>query len=75
MAYTKVSLSLSEHDLAFLDHETLDGRFPSRSAAVQEAVHLLRESRLSDAYAEAFGEWNDEGEEDVWATASADGIA
>jgi putative addiction module CopG family antidote len=75
MAFTKVSLSLDEHDVAFLDRETADGRFPSRSAAVQEAVRLLRESRLADAYAEAFGEWSESGEQDAWSAADLDGIA
>ncbi|MBD3942933.1 ribbon-helix-helix protein, CopG family [Microbacterium sp. NEAU-LLC] len=75
MSFTKVSVSLSENDLAFLDREALDGRFESRSAAVQEAVRMLRESRLADAYAEAFGEWRESGEEDVWSVASGDGIA
>ncbi|GAA3922008.1 ribbon-helix-helix domain-containing protein [Microbacterium invictum] len=75
MAYTKVSLSLSEKDVAFLDGEALEGRFPTRSAAVQEAVRLLRESRLADAYAEAYGEWNDDADVTAWDATAADGIA
>lgn len=75
MTFTKVSLSLAEDDVAFLDREALDGRFASRSAAVQEAVRLLRESRLADAYAEAFGEWRDSEEDAAWDVASTDGIA
>ena len=75
MAVTKVSLSLDERDVVFLDEETLGGRFPSRSAAVHEAVRLLRESLLADAYAEAYGEWNESGEEGAWDAASLDGIA
>lgn len=75
MAFTKVSLSLAEDDIAYLDTETLEGRFASRSAAVQEAVRLLRESRLADAYAEAFGEWRDAGDELAWDAAMPDGIA
>lgn len=71
MSYAKVSLSLSDADIAFLDTETLSGTYPSRSAAVQDAVRLLRESRLADAYAEAFGEWD----EDAWDEASADGFS
>jgi len=70
MTYAKVSLSLSDADIAFLDGETLSGAYPSRSAAVQDAVRMLRESRLADAYAEAFREWDDGG----WDTAAADGI-
>lgn len=71
MTNAKVSLSLSEGDVAFLDLETLSGRYASRSAAVQDAVRLLRESRLADAYAEAFAE----GYDDAWDSADADGLA
>lgn len=71
MANTKVSLSLSEPDLAFLDTEALSGRYASRSAAVQDAVRLLRESRLADAYAEAYAEGYDED----WDLAADDGLA
>ncbi|WP_337002537.1 MULTISPECIES: ribbon-helix-helix domain-containing protein [unclassified Microbacterium] len=71
MSAAKVSLSLSASDLAFLDAESLAGRYSSRSAAVQDAVRLLRESRLADAYAEAYGEGYDE----EWDTAVDDGLA
>ncbi|GGD90640.1 ribbon-helix-helix domain-containing protein [Microbacterium murale] len=71
MANTKVSLSLSEADLAFLDAEAMNGRYGSRSAAVQDAVRLLRESRLADAYAEAYAEGYDED----WDLSSGDGLA
>ena len=71
MSHSKVSLSLSAADLAFLDGETLHGRYPSRSAAVQDAVRMLRESRLADAYAEAYAE----GYDDEWDAAVEDGIA
>lgn len=75
MAHTKVSLSLATADIAFLDRETFDGRFASRSAAVQEAVRLLRESRLDDAYAEAFGEWQESDDRDAWDATAGDGVA
>lgn len=71
MSNAKVSLSLSESDLAFLDTEALSGRYPTRSAAVQDAVRLLRESRLADAYAQAFAD----GYDDEWDAAVGDGLA
>lgn len=71
MSVAKVSLSLSESDLAFLDAQALEGRYPSRSAAIQDAVRLLRESRLADAYAEAYGE----GYDDEWDVVADDGLA
>ncbi|MFS0912260.1 ribbon-helix-helix domain-containing protein [Microbacterium sp. 179-I 3D2 NHS] len=71
MSAMKVSLSLSESDVAFLDTEQLSGRYASRSAAVQDAVRMLRESRLADAYAQAF----DESYEEEWDSAASDGLA
>lgn len=71
MGNAKISLSLSTADVAFLDLEALSGRYSSRSAAVQDAVRLLRESRLADAYAEAYAEDYD----DAWDAADADGLA
>lgn len=70
MATTKVSISLNEADLAYLDTQTLAGRYASRSAALQDAIRKLRESELADAYAEAFSEWNDE----AWDDAVSDGL-
>lgn len=71
MSSTKVSLSLSESDLAFLDAEAVSGHYASRSAAVQDAVRLLRESRLADAYAEAYSDGYDRD----WDLASEDGLS
>ncbi|MFT4259398.1 ribbon-helix-helix domain-containing protein [Microbacterium sp.] len=68
---TKVSLSLSESDLVFLDSEAGSGRYASRSAVAQDAVRLLRESHLADAYAEAYAE----GYDADWDLADADGFA
>jgi Arc/MetJ-type ribon-helix-helix transcriptional regulator len=70
MSMTKVSISLSDADIAYLDTQTLAGRYASRSAALQDAVRKLRESELADAYAEAFAEWQD----DVWDDALGEGL-
>ena len=75
MSFTKVSLSLSSDDLAYLDSEAVAGRFRSRSAAVQAAVRLLRESALEDAYAAAYGEWNADPDAPLWDGVTADGVA
>ncbi len=64
----KISISLDERDVAYLDSEEVTDRYPSRSAAVQDAIRLLRESRLADAYAQAFAEWSDE---ESWSEAPA----
>ena len=70
----KVSISLSEADVAFLDQQTLAGTFDSRSAAVQAAVNLLRQGELADAYAAAFAEWSEE-DDHAWDASASDGLA
>ncbi len=70
MPTTKVSVSLTDADLSYLDTQTLSGRYPSRSAALHDAIRKLRESELADAYAEAFSEWD----EDAWDAAVGDGL-
>lgn len=70
----KVSISLPEEDVAFLDQQTLAGAFESRSAAVQAAVKLLRQDGLADAYAQAFAEWSDD-DEQAWDAVNSDGLA
>lgn len=70
MASVKISISLDEADVAYLDAERLSGHFATRSAAIQAALKALRESRLTDAYAEAFAEWDDT----AWDAATGDGI-
>ena len=70
MPTNKVSVSLSADDIAYLDTQTLSGRYASRSAVLHDAIRRLREAELADAYAEAFGAWD----EPEWDAASADGI-
>lgn len=41
---------------------------------VRMAVRLLRASYLKDDYAEAFKEWIDSGEAEVWETVVGDGL-
>jgi Arc/MetJ-type ribon-helix-helix transcriptional regulator len=75
----KVSVSLPDDDVAFLDSFAKSEGFPSRSAALQEAIRTLRSlaiaAQLGDAYEEAWQEWFDSGDEALWATTSADGLS
>ncbi len=68
----KLSVSLPEGDVEFLDEYAK--RAGSRSAALQEAVRLLRVHELGDSYEAAWAEWFDSGEEEIWSVASADGL-
>jgi antitoxin MazE9 len=69
----KLSVSLSDDDVAFLDDYVKTHGVASRSAAVHEALRLLRNRSLALAYEAAWEEWGDD-EQAVWDVATGDGI-
>lgn len=71
----KVSVSLPDEDVEFLDRYSREHRIGSRSAVLARAVKLLRASQLGPAYADAWREWEGSGEADVWGATTADGLA
>lgn len=68
----KVSVSIPEEDVEFLDKYAEAHRIPSRSGALQRAIRLLRASELTDAYAAAFVEWADGPDTESWDVTVAD---
>jgi len=52
----KVTVSLPEEDLAFVDQYAKEEGYGSRSAVIHKAVRLLRASRLGAAYEDAWRE-------------------
>lgn len=68
----KVSVSIPDADVEFLDHYAATHRVASRSATLQRAIRLLRASELTDSYAAAFTEWSDDCDNAVWDNAAAD---
>lgn len=70
----KLSISLTAADVALLDQLQAQGGFPSRSAVVQHALARLRSADLQADYAEAWGQWQEEGDADLWESAAADGV-
>ena len=70
----KISVSLPEEDVEFLDEYARNLGMRSRSAVIQQAVRLLRAAELGPAYAEAWGEWEASSDADVWDSAVGDGI-
>ena len=70
----KVSISLPDEDLEFLDNYARSNDVASRSGAVQRAIRLLRASELSQSYTEAFEQCDDDVSE-LWDKAVADGLA
>ena len=69
----KVSVSLPEDDVAFLDAYVRSRGYESRSAAVRKAVGLLRAGELAGAYEDAWASWTSTGEDKAWETVSGDG--
>lgn len=70
----KISVSLPEEDVEFLDNYAQSQGFESRSAVVHTAVRMLRSSKLGDAYADAWLEWERSAEEALWDGATSDGM-
>lgn len=70
----KLSVSLPQEDLAVLDAYARASGLPSRSAALQHAIRLLRYPDLEQDYVAAWDEWADSGAQAVWESAVADGL-
>jgi hypothetical protein len=70
----KVSLSIPALDIEFLDSYAHEHGIESRSAAVHRAIGLLRASELGDAYEQAWQEWEESGEAELWEPTVADAL-
>jgi Arc/MetJ-type ribon-helix-helix transcriptional regulator len=69
----KLSVSLPDEDVEFLDRYARTQGYRSRSAVVHRAVRLLRSTELGAAYADAWEEWSTSGG-DVWEAAAGDSV-
>jgi Arc/MetJ-type ribon-helix-helix transcriptional regulator len=67
----KLSISLSEDDVALMDQIAAAGGFPSRSAVVQHALARLRAQGLHSDYADAWDEFADGGDAGRWEASSS----
>jgi hypothetical protein len=70
----KLSVSLSDDDVAVLDDYVKKTGLTSRSAGLQRAVQMLRYPSLEDDYAQAWSQWSDD-EQTAWDDAVGDGMA
>ncbi len=70
----KLSVSLPNDDVVFLDAYASRHGMASRSAVVQRAVDLLRVAQLGPAYADAWETW-DVDDAAAWDVTTADGLA
>lgn len=71
----KISVSLPDEDVEFLDSYAQSQGYESRSAVVHAAVRMLRSSKLGDAYADAWLEWEESGDAELWDKTTSDGLA
>jgi len=70
----KLSVSLPEEDVAFLDAYAESQGIESRSAVLHKAVRALRATELGAAYEDAWDEWA-AAEAEAWEATIADGIS
>lgn len=75
MKGVKLSVSLSDDDVAALDRYARATGLGSRSAAIQHAIRRLADPDLEDAYADAWEQWSRSGDAQAWEQTSADGLA
>ena len=71
----KVSVSPPDADVEYLDKYARTQGLDSRSAALQKAVRLLRASELGAAYEDAWTDWGESEDSELWEAATADGVA
>ena len=69
----KVSVSLPDQDVEYLDAYAIAQGLGSRSAALHKAVRLLRASELASAYEDAWTEWDASADGTLWDSTVADG--
>jgi len=70
----KLSISLPDEDVKFLDAYAKEQGFASRSAVLHRAVRLLRAAELGPAYEDAFAEWEQSGAAADWEITVGDGL-
>jgi len=69
----KLSVSLPDADVEFIDRYAKEHVVESRSRVVQRALSLLRTTELGDDYAAAWEEWGSS-DEALWDVSVADGL-
>lgn len=69
----KLSISLSDEDIAVLDAYVDKAGLSSRSAGLQRAVRMLRYPTLEDDYDRAWSDWA-ASEQDEWEDTVSDGL-
>ncbi|RKT82990.1 hypothetical protein SAMN05421805_10335 [Saccharopolyspora antimicrobica] len=71
----KLSVSLSDEDVTFVDSYAEQTGAHSRSAVIHQAISLLRTAELEEAYESAWDEWESSADAQLWDATTADGMA
>ncbi|MEU1300536.1 ribbon-helix-helix domain-containing protein [Streptomyces shenzhenensis] len=71
----KISVSLPQEDVAFVDEYATRTDAESRSAVIHAAIELLRQAQLEEEYAAAFAEWDGSEDAEFWDRFSGDGLS
>jgi Arc/MetJ-type ribon-helix-helix transcriptional regulator len=71
----KVSVSLPDEDVEFLDAYAASQGIPSRSAVLHKAVRLLRASELGPDYEDAWAQLSATEDAQLWEVTSQDGLS
>lgn len=69
----KLSISLSDDEVAFIDRCIARDLADSRSAVIQQALARLHTDTLTDAYASAWDEWSS-ADGELWDETVTDGV-
>jgi antitoxin MazE9 len=69
----KISVSLPDSDVEYLDEYARAQGHKSRSAALHKAVRTLRATELGSCYEDAWSSWESSGDAGLWDATSADG--
>ncbi|HEX7292278.1 MAG TPA: ribbon-helix-helix domain-containing protein [Conexibacter sp.] len=70
----KLSVSLPDEDVEFLDAYASEHASPSRSAVLHEAIQALRLRGLGEAYRSAWDEWSGSEDAGLWDATAGDGL-
>jgi antitoxin MazE9 len=70
----KLSVSLPDEDVAFLDDYADRAGLASRSAAVHTAIRALQASAMGESYEDAWSDWESGSDAELWDAVSNDGF-
>ncbi|WP_028813413.1 ribbon-helix-helix domain-containing protein [Streptomyces flavidovirens] len=70
----KISVSLPQEDVTFVDAYAAKTEAESRSAVIHAAIEMLRASQLEEDYGAAFQEWDASEDAAFWDRTTGDGL-